>query len=321
MNLKLEILSSYLGDYKKEGDEYLFRCPFCQVGNTKRKLSVNIKKNIFRCWICGPKHIKVKKLIELAKLSKDTYARWLQLTGASDNIDKFEAYKNNLLNKEIDISDKLQFPHDFKILLFDYFDDENPYVKYLKNRGMTFQDFLYWKPGISKIPKFKDRIIFPSFDIKGEYNYYISRTISSYDPDKYRNSFVNKHSIIFNEHNICWNSPIYIVEGIFDAINLRLNTVILLGGELNDSSSLYEKLITHEHNIYVMLDEDAALKAEVIVKKLLKNNRKVFNVRLEEFSDPGEISIPKERMKLYIDENSTYYSSSYQYMKSKYENL
>ena len=319
MNLKLDILKSFLIYHKKEGNEYLFECPFCQIGKLKHKLSVNIIKNTFRCWICGPNHIKSKKLINLVKINNDAYARWVKLTGAADNIDKCESYINNLLNRNEDLVDKLQFPSDFQILLYDYFDEDNKYVNYLKNRGLSYKDFLYWKPGISNHPKFENRIIFPSFDVNGEYNYYISRTISDYDPDKYRNSWVNKFDIIFNEHNINWNKDIYLVEGVFDAINLNLNTVILLGTELNEKSQIYQKLITFPHNIYILLDTDAEKKSEKIVEQLVKYNRKVYNVKIDPFKDPGEV--PKSEIDYYLNYSSTYYSSSFDYIKGKYEKL
>lgn len=319
MSLKLEILTSFLGDCVREGDEYLFRCPFCPVGKAKRKLSVNLHKNVFRCWICGPKHIKNKKIINLARINHDAFEKWIKLTGASEAIDQFEVFKNKILNKEVDVSDNLQFPEDFEILLPHYFDEHNKYVNYLKKRGMSFGDFLYWKPGISHQRKFQDRVIFPSFDEKGEYNYYISRSINDYDKDKYRNSWVNKFSIIFNEHNISWKRPIHLVEGLFDAANIRKNTAILLGTELNESSKLYEKLIVHEHPIYVMLDLDAKEKAEIIIQKLVKHNRKVYYVDIGEYKDPGEI--PQDRIQPIIDEHSTFYNSKYEYIKAKYQSL
>lgn len=319
MGLKLEILTSFLGDYTKEGDEYLFGCPFCHTGKIKKKLSVNLHKNVFRCWICGPKHIKNKKIINLTRIDKDAFERWSRLTGAGDAIDKFEVYKNKLLNKEVDISDKLQFPEDFEILLPHYFDENNKYVNYLKKRGMSFSDFLYWKPGISHQRKFEDRVIFPSFDEKGEYNYYISRSINDYEKDKYRNSWVNKFGIIFNEHNISWRRPLYLVEGIFDAANIRKNTAILLGTELNENSKLYRKLIVHEQPIYIMLDADAKQKAEIIAEKLVKHNRKVYNVDIGDYKDPGVI--PQEDIQSIIDTHSTFYSSSYEYIKTKYQSL
>ncbi len=319
MNLKLDILKSFLVYHKREGNEHLFACPFCQKGKEKFKLSVNLTKNTFRCWICGPTQIKSKSLINLVRINKDAFAKWCSLTGASDNIDKFEIFKNKLLNNEPELVDKLQFPHDFKILLYNYFDENNKYVTYLKNRGMSFQDFLYWKPGYSNLPKFKDRVIFPSFDINGEYNYYISRTIDSYEKDKYKNSYANKFDIIFNEHNINWNRGIYLVEGIFDAINLNKNTAILLGSELNENSKLYEKLIVHEHPIYLLLDANAEEKSEKIVKQLVKYNRQVYNITLNPYSEPEDI--PKDEINSLLETNSTFYSSSYEYVKHKYLTL
>ena len=50
---KIKILENTLGVYYKSRDEYLFKCPYC--AHHKRKLSINIKLNVFKCWICNTK--------------------------------------------------------------------------------------------------------------------------------------------------------------------------------------------------------------------------------------------------------------------------
>ena len=47
---KLEILKNILGRYYTNNDEYLFHCPRCE--HHKQKLSINIQKNVFKCWVC-----------------------------------------------------------------------------------------------------------------------------------------------------------------------------------------------------------------------------------------------------------------------------
>ena len=38
-----------------------------------------------------------------------------------------------------------------------------------------------------------------------------------------------KTNFIFNEHFVDWNKPLFLVEGVFDAIMLRRNAVPILG--------------------------------------------------------------------------------------------
>ena len=49
---KIEILVDVLGSYYHEGKKQLmFHCPKCE--HRKKKLSVNVEKNMFKCWVCG----------------------------------------------------------------------------------------------------------------------------------------------------------------------------------------------------------------------------------------------------------------------------
>ena len=47
---KIKILGDILGRYYSNSSEYLFHCPSCD--HHKRKLSINLEKNVFKCWVC-----------------------------------------------------------------------------------------------------------------------------------------------------------------------------------------------------------------------------------------------------------------------------
>ena len=47
---KINILNSIFGYHYPNGDEKLFYCPKCD--HSKRKLSINLEKNVFKCWVC-----------------------------------------------------------------------------------------------------------------------------------------------------------------------------------------------------------------------------------------------------------------------------
>ena len=47
---KLKILKGVLGHGYQSGHEHLFHCPFCD--HHKKKLSVNVERGFFKCWIC-----------------------------------------------------------------------------------------------------------------------------------------------------------------------------------------------------------------------------------------------------------------------------
>jgi DNA primase len=47
---KLDLLQQSFGNYYCTGEEYLFHCPKCN--HYKNKLSINLTRDVFKCWIC-----------------------------------------------------------------------------------------------------------------------------------------------------------------------------------------------------------------------------------------------------------------------------
>ena len=58
---KLAVLTDFLGDSYCSGSEYLFYCPKC--GHHKKKMSVNITKDKFKCWVCDYYGSSVRRLV------------------------------------------------------------------------------------------------------------------------------------------------------------------------------------------------------------------------------------------------------------------
>ena len=51
--IKLNILKDILGSHHNEsGGQTVFFCPKCNPRHHKRKLSINIEKGFFKCWVC-----------------------------------------------------------------------------------------------------------------------------------------------------------------------------------------------------------------------------------------------------------------------------
>ena len=53
MRNKKNILREVLGSGYDSRDETLYHCPFCK--HHKKKLSVNVTKGFFKCWVCDTK--------------------------------------------------------------------------------------------------------------------------------------------------------------------------------------------------------------------------------------------------------------------------
>ena len=76
---------------------------------------------------------------------------------------------------------------------------------------------------------------------------------------KYKNPPVSKNVIMF-ENQINWNEPITLVEGVFDAMAVKRNSIPILGKFI--PTKLNEAIFKNRvKNINILLDEDAQQQA------------------------------------------------------------
>ena len=247
---KITILRDVLGDSYRSRDEHLFYCPKCK--HHKKKLSVNVSKDKFKCWICDYRGNSISRLVRRWG-SFNQQVEWSELT-SDFNINAFE----NLFGDEEEKKEKqvIELPKEFQTLATSNGSVGSlPAKKYLKSRGITHEDILSWKIGYCSFGDYKGRIIIPSFDMDGNVNYFIARTYDS-DWKKYQNPPVSKN-IIFNELYIDWSSDLSIVEGVFDAI-VAGNAVPLLGSTIRENSLLFQKIVEKDAAVFLALDDDGA---------------------------------------------------------------
>ncbi len=105
---------------------------------------------------------------------------------------------------------------------------------------------------------------------------------------KYKNPEVDKENLIWNEHLINWDEPIYIVEGAFDSIFLD-NSIPMLGKYM--TQNLFNRLYNSAKKIIIVLDPDAWTDAEKLFHKLNcgKLMGKVWIVKLEGDKDIADL--------------------------------
>jgi DNA primase len=128
-------------------------------------------------------------------------------------------------------------------------------IKYLYNRGISDYMIEKYQIGFCDSGSHSGRIIIPSYDLKGELNYYIGRSWDPYTKAKYRNPEAEKEKIIFWESLIDWDKDIYLVEGAFDGIFLE-NSIPMLGKHM--SELLFETIYNKSKgDIIICLDADA----------------------------------------------------------------
>tara|TARA_R100001129_G_scaffold165624_1_gene132437 strand:- start:502 stop:1428 length:927 start_codon:yes stop_codon:yes gene_type:complete len=278
---KLEILGEVLGRYYRSGQEYLFSCPKCNHG--KRKLSVNLDKGVFKCWICDYSGLKLGSLVKRYGPYSE-YTKWMDLDGSVD----ITTFDNLFETKEETPETRVTLPESFKTLTgrSKGFSARHANI-YLKSRNISRDDVLRWKIGFCDDGEYAGRICIPSFDDSGDLNYFIARGYGNQYP-KYKNPPVSR-DIIFNDLYVDWEEPIVLVEGAFDAI-VAGNAIPILGSVLKETSKLFQKIIRKKSTVYVALDPDAKDKEQNIINSLLEYDIKVYKVDVNPFEDVGSMT-------------------------------
>tara|TARA_R100000152_G_C6760509_1_gene184572 strand:+ start:368 stop:1300 length:933 start_codon:yes stop_codon:yes gene_type:complete len=282
MQEKLQILIDVLGRYKKSNDEHLFRCPYCE--HSKHKFSVNIDKNVYKCWICDTRGRNLKRVVRRFGTFKQRQA-WDQLTDEVD-LTSFDSIFESTV--ETKVEQTIDLPKEFISLANTNLPiTAKPALKYLKERGITKADILKWKIGYCSSGEYENRIIFPSFNKDGYVNYFVARTYIDHWK-RYLNPPVS-NNVLFNELYVDWNNDLCIVEGVFDAV-VASNAIPLLGSSLRDSSKLLQKIIKHDTPIYLAMDPDAKDKEQKIAKLLMQYDIELYKIDVSGFEDIGEMT-------------------------------
>ena len=283
---KLAVLREFLGDSYRSGSERLFYCPKC--GHHKKKLSVNIEKDVFKCWVCDYRGTSLRRLVRRYGNYKHQ-SMWAKFNPEIE-INKFEEIFMSLASgkqEEVE-AQKTPLPKEFRTLASSTTSlASRPARKYLMDRGVTMKDILKWKIGYCSSGDYAGRVIVPSFDNDGDVNYFVGR---SYDGNwkKYMNPQASRN-MVFNDLYVDWESDLSIVEGVFDAI-VAGNAVPILGSSLRDDSDLIMNIVRNDTPVYIALDPDAEKKAMKIIKKLLTFGVELYKVDILPYSDVGDMS-------------------------------
>ena len=280
MSEKLKLLKKALGHCWTNEEEHQFHCPKCN--HHKLKLSVNIDKGVFKCWICDYSGTKISPLIR--RFAPSYYADWRLLEGEID-LDKYDTIFADEVEAPPQIID---LPENFQTLTGKKTRLKQKPLNYLYSRGFTDTDILNWKIGFCDFGEYQDRVIVPSFDSQGNVSFFIARSYTD-DWMKYRNPKVSK-DIIFNDLNVDWDNDVILVEGVFDAMKCK-NAIPLLGSTLRENSLLFQKICERKPNVYLALDEDAKGKEFGIAKKLREYGIRTMSIKITPYSDIGEMPV------------------------------
>tara|TARA_B100000700_G_scaffold295255_1_gene358007 strand:+ start:281 stop:1213 length:933 start_codon:yes stop_codon:yes gene_type:complete len=268
MQDKIRYLNKVFGKGKLQnnGIELMVSCPSCK-DSKKLKMNIRLDNGLYHCWVCNTKGRNLGRLIKMKR--PDMVSEWFERFQSS-----FAYNKHSQLLTE---PDPIFIPEDFSLIMESLRDPDAKAIRsYAHSRGIS--DDLLWRyrMGYSSEFRLRRRLIIPSFDEEGELNYWTGRAIDD-TPYRYFNSPGNKKQIIFNEIDLDWSLPIYLVEGPLDMVKcVQLNSTCLLGSSLTEDSLLFYKLILFADDIVLCMDSDARPKQDKIAELLMSYDKDVY---------------------------------------------
>ncbi len=275
----LGILKKLFGAPKREAInriQYEFNCPSntCKNDINKYNLQFNSNKIIFHCFKCGY-HGALHSLV--GKYGSEEDFEKIKILYPQE---KYKVFKKTYSEfEESKVVCKL--PKDYRPLTEKY-DSKYYYVamKYLAKRKVTKEMIKKFEIGYTEAGERQFRIIIPSRNKNGDINYYEARNYLNNNAIPYfKPDFPDKLDIIFNEYNVNFDLPVYIVEGPFDMLPLT-NAIVLLGKDL--SRYLIAKFIKHKTKIILCLDEDAIEDTIRIYNELSSYGLNVYIVEVKD---------------------------------------
>lgn len=286
------------GKLAHNGRDIAVRCPICApLDRSKKKLAIRVEDDLVHCWVCG---FRARSLVTLIKkygtqqLMNEYRNRFMPVDPGSTRC--------VFISVDEEAQRAVKLPDDFKLLALasDVDPDVRAVKRYCSSRGLTRDDLWFFKIGVSNEPRWRRRVIVPSFNASGEINYFVARAVDDSRRPKYDNPDVDRVPIIFNEINVDWSKRVVLCEGAFDSFKCGENAVPMLGSDLNEQSALFNAIVAHSTPVVLALDGDMwNTKTPRLASKLMEYDVDVKVVDTREFGDPGSVS--KERFRKALD--------------------
>ena len=240
-------------------------------------MSENAKgENAWHCWVCDKKGKKIYQLFKTVEVSPDIMTELRSIV------------KYTGPERQVALENKLELPKEFKLLSNITQSDiiGRHALAYIKSRGITEEDVMKYGIGYCEKGRYANMVIIPSYDAKGNLNYFTGRSFEKEPSTKYRNPSISRDIIPF-ELFINWELPLILCEGPFDAIAIKRNVIPLLGK--NIQSNLMKKIVMSSvEKIYIALDRDAQKQALNFCEKLMQEGKEVYLVDMQD-KDPSEM--------------------------------
>lgn len=274
------LTNSVLGTGKQTArGNYAYHCPLCK--HHKPKLEINMSENSkgenpWHCWVCDKKGKKLYQLFKAVEVAPEIMAELKAIV-------KYVGPET-----DVQVETKVSLPKEFKPLT--NIQKSNIMgrhaLAYIKSRGITEEDVLKYGIGYCETGRYANMVIIPSYDERGNINYFTGRSFEKEPSVKYRNPSVSRDIIPF-ELFINWELPLILCEGPFDAIAIKRNVIPLLGK--NIQTKLMKKIVMSSvEKIYIALDKDAQKQALDFCERLMQEGKEVYLVDMQD-KDPSEM--------------------------------
>ena len=268
------------GQSLSKTNEYMWWSPF--VSHHKPKLQVNIQTGKWHCWVSNQGGHNLYQLFKKAGAGYNEFKELNKLLG------DVSFYKK----QDDDTPDAVRLPQEYKSLS-DPFDTslvKEHAIRFLRKRGIDKEDIIRYNLGYCQSGKYNNRIIIPSYDSKGQLNYFVGRDFYSSN-FKYMNPPNVAKDVIGFDLYVNWSLPIILVEGVFDAMSVKSNSIPLFGKTI--LPKLYKKIVEKKvKDIFIILDSDAFDDAIRMTEKFVNEGINVNFVKLDG-QDPNDLGYKK----------------------------
>jgi len=263
----------------KTTEEFVVKCPLCGDHATHNHCYLNFEKHVFVCQFCGGAGT-LNKLWRLMEIYEEVDVQ----PNSFFKVKKSNGFNLNDYPKVTGLDTK----HVMDKVAYDY----------LVGRGFDRKTILEYDIRYADFGKYFGRILVPIYE-DGVLVCFVSRTvIETNKAPKYL--FPSKgetkkttSECVFNYDRAFKEDYIFIVEGIFDCLNIQKITkfgcVALFTKRMSDVQ--LSKFLDFPKNkkLVVMLDGDAKIDGLTLAKKLYDYGMKTYIVFLEEDNDPGSL--------------------------------
>lgn len=278
---------------KSYGSERVVTCFYCGKAG---KLYINVAKKAFNCYRCGAG--KGATVIDLIRdhLGVDEREAWRIIRSgdyAGRRVRSYEQYFENQIKKPKRnqvLPDDYQALYPLKDIEGSVFAEKA--VAYLRTRGLTDADFLFYRIGISLEGKYRNRIIVPVV-LDKEVVYFVARLFLGWGK-RYLNPGndevqIHPRELLFNWDNARTAPVLRMCEGVFDAMGVGDDATCMFTKHIRDGQFRVLEGGTFER-VEIWLDSDAQSDADDLALQLQRLGKPVTICRLQH-GDPGELRV------------------------------